>query len=337
LEAENSDLLRQLLPYVQEVESQQKEEENLNLMMANALADAEHNMNNDGFFIGYDEKELIENKKYLKESLEETKEEGVAEEVEAEPLTEEEQLLIEENEKMVEEAMHLQGFYEDVEEAVLVGREADGAMAPGVEDEDDDELLENKLKEADTLLAENPLYQEEIQAELFIEDAALLEQKLKELDEDIDETEEFPIVTVDLDDNDHLEMDKALEFAMQNMENEGLYAPIDSQKLIGGNDLETIVVGTDPLYASEVEQLVVNEVGKSIPKANDRKDDLKKIDGIGMFLEEQLNYFGIYNYEQIAAFDDNFIDKLTAAIGFSENTVYRDKWVEQAKDMTTKN
>ncbi len=64
-----------------------------------------------------------------------------------------------------------------------------------------------------------------------------------------------------------------------------------------------------------------------------QKDDLKRIKGIGPFIEEKLNALGIYTFAQIANFSDEDMDKVNEAIEFFPGRVKRDKWVRQAKKM----
>jgi len=63
------------------------------------------------------------------------------------------------------------------------------------------------------------------------------------------------------------------------------------------------------------------------------KDDLKKINGIGPFIEDKLNEVGIYTYEQISQFDEDLIQKVTDAIQFFPGRIERDDWVGQAKTL----
>jgi len=63
------------------------------------------------------------------------------------------------------------------------------------------------------------------------------------------------------------------------------------------------------------------------------KDDLKRISGIGPFIEKKLNALGIYRFEQIARFDDSDIDKVNDAIEFFPGRVRRDDWRGQAKGL----
>ncbi len=59
-------------------------------------------------------------------------------------------------------------------------------------------------------------------------------------------------------------------------------------------------------------------------------DDLKRIRGIGPFIEKKLNAVGIYTFEQISKFDKNDIHTVTEAIAFFPGRIERDDWVGQA-------
>jgi predicted flap endonuclease-1-like 5' DNA nuclease len=63
------------------------------------------------------------------------------------------------------------------------------------------------------------------------------------------------------------------------------------------------------------------------------KDDLKKISGIGPFLEEKLNMLDIYTFRQISSFSKNDIGTVNEAIEFFPGRIVRDQWVEQAKEL----
>lgn len=60
------------------------------------------------------------------------------------------------------------------------------------------------------------------------------------------------------------------------------------------------------------------------------KDDLQQIQGVGPFLEKQLNDLGIQTYAQIAKLDDLLIEQLTTAIQFFPGRIVKDDWVGQA-------
>lgn len=64
-----------------------------------------------------------------------------------------------------------------------------------------------------------------------------------------------------------------------------------------------------------------------------QKDDLKKIKGIGPFLEEKLNSIGIYNFDQISRFTPAIEKKVNDIIEFFPGRIKRDGWKRQASDL----
>ena len=72
-------------------------------------------------------------------------------------------------------------------------------------------------------------------------------------------------------------------------------------------------------------------LGTKIPKANiSEKDDLKKIEGIGPFIEMKLNDIGIYTFEQVSMLSEESISLITDAIQFFPGRIEKDDWVGQA-------
>ena len=72
-------------------------------------------------------------------------------------------------------------------------------------------------------------------------------------------------------------------------------------------------------------------LGTKIPKANiSEKDDLKKIEGIGPFIEMKLNDIGIYTFEQVSMLNEESISLITDAIQFFPGRIEKDDWVGQA-------
>ncbi len=63
---------------------------------------------------------------------------------------------------------------------------------------------------------------------------------------------------------------------------------------------------------------------------NGEKDNLTRIKGIGMKIEESLNDIGIYHFDQIAAWTAEDIAWADSTLGFP-GRVDRENWVEQAK------
>ncbi|MEL6193326.1 MAG: hypothetical protein AAFR66_14810, partial [Bacteroidota bacterium] len=66
----------------------------------------------------------------------------------------------------------------------------------------------------------------------------------------------------------------------------------------------------------------------------EEKDDLKKIKGIGPFIEEKLNKLGIFTFKQIANLNAEDEVKVSEAIGSFPGRIKRDTWVEQARSLS---
>ena len=63
------------------------------------------------------------------------------------------------------------------------------------------------------------------------------------------------------------------------------------------------------------------------------KDDLKRIGGVGPFIENKLNELGIYTYQQISQLDEDLVEKVNTAIAFFPGRIARDNWVGQAAEL----
>lgn len=59
-------------------------------------------------------------------------------------------------------------------------------------------------------------------------------------------------------------------------------------------------------------------------------DDLKRIKGVGPKLEKLLISLGITSYSQVAAWDDDEIDRVDAQLGTFAGRIRRDDWPAQA-------
>ncbi|MCE5972983.1 NADH-quinone oxidoreductase subunit E [Sinirhodobacter sp. WL0062] len=66
-----------------------------------------------------------------------------------------------------------------------------------------------------------------------------------------------------------------------------------------------------------------------------KADDLKKIEGIGPVLEERLNEWGIFHYDQIAAWGADEVAYADNNVPRFKGRCSRDKWVAQAKIIVT--
>ena len=60
------------------------------------------------------------------------------------------------------------------------------------------------------------------------------------------------------------------------------------------------------------------------------KDDLKKISGVGSFIEKKLNAIGIYTFDQVSKFSDEDIKNVTDLIEFFPGRIIRDDWRGQS-------
>jgi predicted flap endonuclease-1-like 5' DNA nuclease len=73
-----------------------------------------------------------------------------------------------------------------------------------------------------------------------------------------------------------------------------------------------------------------HRIGKYHPK---QKDDLKKISGVGPFIEKKLNALGIYKFEQLAKLTDEDINQIIKIIEVPPGIIKGADWIEQAKNM----
>jgi len=67
---------------------------------------------------------------------------------------------------------------------------------------------------------------------------------------------------------------------------------------------------------------------------NGQKDNLMRIKGIGVKIEESLNQIGIYHFDQIAAWDAENIDWADSSLGFP-GRAKREAWVSQANALAS--
>ncbi|MFK7809820.1 MAG: hypothetical protein AB8F74_18580 [Saprospiraceae bacterium] len=73
-----------------------------------------------------------------------------------------------------------------------------------------------------------------------------------------------------------------------------------------------------------------HRIGKSESK---EKDDLKKISGVGPFIEKKLNALGIFKFEQLAKLTDDDISEIIKIIEVPSGIIKGADWIEQAKNM----
>ena len=324
----------QLHNYTDKEQKEQAREQQDSQLMQQYLAQAEINMNGNPFFDTIDKSELIEDEALLQENLQKLDEKAKAH---TEIFAEEIHLLTEEDHErfarlteQANDAMLMPGFYGEIDPSTFVIHRDDDDDRPV----DDDERIARMIEIAEANLATSPLHNP-IPTEELIEDPAALARNLANMPQLEDDTIEVIVVPSE---EESLQMQKALDYAQLALQAEGFYTTIAPEKLIetpaaNANNTSSIVI--DPKYKTEIERSVVSDLHRiGAPRPVDgRRDDLKQINGIGTFIEQKLHHFGIYTIEQISRFDDAFIARLTAAIGFAEDAIQRDQWVQQAKDI----
>ena len=63
-------------------------------------------------------------------------------------------------------------------------------------------------------------------------------------------------------------------------------------------------------------------------------DDLKRINGVGPKLEQMLHSLGVWQFAQIAKWDDDELDWIDDNLGSFKGRARRDEWVSQARDLS---
>ena len=89
-----------------------------------------------------------------------------------------------------------------------------------------------------------------------------------------------------------------------------------------------------PAPAKVVQDNGIIDFGRIGLASVEEKDDLKKIKGIGPFIEEKLNKLGIFTFKQIANLNAEDEVKVSEAIGSFPGRIKRDTWVEQARSLS---
>ena len=101
----------------------------------------------------------------------------------------------------------------------------------------------------------------------------------------------------------------------------------DTHAVADANHADSIA--TVPLAGETVEKENQSFQILTAPR-NGEKDNLTRIKGIGIKLEESLNEIGIYHFDQIAAWTTENITWADSTLGFP-GRADRENWVEQAK------
>ena len=121
-------------------------------------------------------------------------------------------------------------------------------------------------------------------------------------------------------------------------ENQFLKDELDKQgvELSNGGIEERAATTDDQPFVEEEPTIVgVSEnpvIFQKINTDNPVKDDLTMIEGVGPFLEKQLNDLGIFTFADLASVEEARIPELTRAIGHIPGRIERDNWIGQAKE-----
>ncbi len=83
--------------------------------------------------------------------------------------------------------------------------------------------------------------------------------------------------------------------------------------------------------AAKAAPVTVSAPAKAV--IEDEKDDLKKIWGVGPYLEKKLNANGVYKFKDVARLTRVEIEELSEKIGAFPDRIERDDWVEQARKL----
>jgi NADH-quinone oxidoreductase subunit E len=81
----------------------------------------------------------------------------------------------------------------------------------------------------------------------------------------------------------------------------------------------------------ETSQRASRPKGLTGPRAG-RRDDLKRIDGVGALDESTLNNLGVYHFDQIAGWDDAQVLWMENHV-FARGRITREEWQRQARDL----
>jgi len=70
-----------------------------------------------------------------------------------------------------------------------------------------------------------------------------------------------------------------------------------------------------------------------IGTADDKRDDLKRIKGIGPSIERTLNGLGVCRFQQLAEMSEYDIDRVAQQLKGFRSRIYREDWIGQARDL----
>ncbi len=323
LQTQKNEAVSQLSVFT-EKENQEKEAVlNEQQLMDNHLQNVSDNMETNPFFAEIDPEELIEDKALLEQNLQTKPVFTQPFEEEIHEISQDEEESFSQLLRQAETALEMPGFYNEIDQTAFIPNPDEHLT--------DEERIEKMLAMVEQQMQESDLHREITEEEL-VENSQALSENLQKMNNSTHEEEE---VIVLVQTHEAEQMDKMLESAQIALNSAGFYTDIPAEQLIETQNPQEIP--TDPKYKTDIEKAVVRDLSRAIPPATEaQKDDLQQIAGIGGFIEQKLNHLGIFTYEQVACFDETFISKLTAAIGFAPDAIYRDNWVEQARQLHAK-
>lgn len=123
---------------------------------------------------------------------------------------------------------------------------------------------------------------------------------------------------------------EALEHKINKLEQENTVLQEDLQKISQSRNStpDSMGIYSPSVFSQPRNAEVVG--GRINVDENIEKDDLTLINGVGPFLERQLNEAEIYTYRQISNWNRKDVDEITRKIGFFPGRIEQDNWVGQA-------
>jgi predicted flap endonuclease-1-like 5' DNA nuclease len=79
------------------------------------------------------------------------------------------------------------------------------------------------------------------------------------------------------------------------------------------------------------------EDGSIAESANDMRDKLQAIKGVGPAIEKTLNEMGIFRFQQIAEMSEYDIDRIARSLKGLRSRIYREDWLGQARELRDQN
>lgn len=107
------------------------------------------------------------------------------------------------------------------------------------------------------------------------------------------------------------------------------YAPSEGVRAVKTRERSGRAVDSDDGTTIDIEDSPLNFDSFGVADAS-QKDDLKRIKGVGPFIEKKLNTIGIFTFDQISKFTSEDMQTVTELISFFPGRIERDDWKGQA-------